>query len=263
MVDRQEPAENIGSSDGVPLGIPTDFEPDTPAATVVVELGKLFWQKSYGGQDGFTCLVRTILTQNTSDVASQPAFETLRDRFGNGSLLENLLAADESSIADAIRGAGLYDQKASVIKTCARWVHDEFVTAENFDEWLRDSETAVARERLLEIRGVGPKTADCVLLFAGGREGIFPVDTHVHRISRRMGVAKPDASHEDVRDVLESTVPPEQCGFGHTAMIQFGREYCTARSPACFDSEGCPLVEHCDQVGIDLETASVTDPANV
>ena len=79
-----------------------------------------------------------------------------------------------------------------------------------------------------------------------------------------MGLAPPDADHEEVREAIEAAVPPEKCGFGHTAMIQFGREYCTARKPACLEGpEACPLVEHCDQVGIDELSGEFVDPAEV
>jgi endonuclease-3 len=101
-----------------------------------------------------------------------------------------------------------------------------------------------------------------VLLFAGGRGGVFPVDTHVHRIYRRLGIAPPDADHEEVREVLERDVPAEKCGFGHTASIQFGREYCSARKPACLDGpEECPLADPCDRVGVNAEAGTVVDPA--
>ena len=112
------------------------------------------------------------------------------------------------------------------------------------------------------MNGVGPKTADCVLLFSGGRGGVFPVDTHVHRIARRMGVAPANADHEGVREALEDAVPAEKCGFGHTAMIQFGREYCKARKPACLDDpDACPLADLCDRVGVDTTTGEAVDPA--
>ncbi|MFB6074638.1 MAG: endonuclease III, partial [Haloarculaceae archaeon] len=88
------------------------------------------------------------------------------------------------------------------------------------------------------------------------------VDTHVHRIARRMGLAPADADHEDVRAALEAAVPAEKFGFGHTAMIQFGRVYCTARRPACLDDpDACPLAGLCDQVGVEPSTDTVVDPA--
>ncbi|MFB6078535.1 MAG: endonuclease III, partial [Halarchaeum sp.] len=87
-------------------------------------------------------------------------------------------------------------------------------------------------------------------------------DTHVHRIARRMGFAPPGADHEGVREAIEAALPPEKCGFGHTAMIQFGREFCSARRPACLDdSEACPLGDLCAQVGVYPDSGEVVDPS--
>ena len=284
----EEPAENIsGGVDGG--GAPAAFEPasaDTRAERVVDVLGEMYWQKAYSGRDALECLVRTILSQNTSDVASQPAHDALMTRYGPGDrdaenddasdtsdaegdaaapdLLSALADAEQSMLAETISGAGLYNQKSETIIDAAGELREQFVTATGFDDFVKNEPADTVRERLLEIRGVGPKTTDCVLLFAGGRGGVFPVDTHVHRIARRLGLASPDADHEGVREALEADVPPEKCGFGHTAMIQFGREYCTARSPACLDGpEACPLYDECDRVGIDEVSESVVDPAEV
>ncbi|MEA1930094.1 endonuclease III domain-containing protein [Halohasta litorea] len=268
----QEPDENIsgGVSGG---GQQADFDPSTAgtrAEAVVDVLGELYWQKAYGGRAAFECLVRTILSQNTSDKASQPAHDALINRYGSGAdaedsdrdLVAALADAEQSRLAETISGAGLYNQKSEVIIDAAEEIRREFGGADEFDAFVREESPSVVRERLLEIHGVGPKTADCVLLFAGGRGGVFPVDTHVHRIARRMGLADPEADHEAVRAALEADVPAEKCGFGHTAMIQFGREYCTARKPACLDGpEACPLYDLCDRVGVDEIDESVVDPA--
>jgi len=264
----QEPDENIsgGVSGG---GQEATFDPSTAgtrAEAVVDVLGELYWQKAYGGRDGFECLVRTILSQNTSDKASQPAHDALINRYGGGDgdrdLVSALADAEQSMLAETISGAGLYNQKSEVIIDAAEEIRREFGSAAAFDAFVKDEPPSTVRERLLEIHGVGPKTADCVLLFAGGRGGVFPVDTHVHRIARRMGLADPEADHEAVRTALEDGVPTEKCGFGHTAMIQFGREYCTARKPACLDGpEACPLYDLCDRVGVDEIEESVVDPA--
>ena len=235
---------------------------------VVDALGDLYWQKAYGGQPAFECLVRTILSQNTSDKASQPAHDSLMNRYGEsgkmsvaGDLARSLAAAEQSMLAETISSAGLYNQKSERLVDIAELVVDEFGGAEGFDAFVKGEDPATVRSRLLEMHGVGPKTADCVLLFSGGRGGVFPVDTHVHRIARRMGLAPPGADHEAVREALEDAVPEEKCGFGHTAMIQFGREYCTARTPACLEGpEACPLYDRCDRVGVDELEGSVVDP---
>ncbi|MFC6729844.1 endonuclease III domain-containing protein, partial [Natronoarchaeum mannanilyticum] len=173
-----------------------------------------------------------------------------------------LAAADREELAETIRPAGLYNRKSEVIQTVSERVLDEYGSTAAFDAFVREEDPSNVRDALLDFGGVGPKTADCVLLFAGGREGVFPVDTHVHRIYRRIGVAPPDADHEGVRAALERDVPPEKCGFGHTASIQFGREYCSARKPACLDGgEECPMADLCDRVGVDAESGAVVDPA--
>ena len=257
MSEDPEPAENIsgGAAGGGAAG---SFEPgqaDTRAEA-----------------DAFTCLVRTVLSQNTSDKASQPAHDALIERYGTDGdapadggaedLATELARADREELAGTIRPAGLYNQKAGTLIALARRVVESYGDAAGFDAFVRDADPGTVRETLLEMDGVGPKTADCVLLFAGGRAGVFPVDTHVHRIYRRLGVAPPDADHEAVREVLERAVPPEKCGFGHTASIQFGREYCSARRPACLDGpEACPLSDICEQVGVDVDTGTVVDPA--
>lgn len=266
MSDDPEPTVNIsgGTTGG---GVAAEFDPataDTRAEEVVDRLGERYWRKTYGGQDAFTCLVRTILSQNTSDKASQPAHDALIARYDDEDvdLAESLAGAERSRLAETISSAGLYNQKSETLIETAEWVLEAFGSAAAFDAFVKDEEPSAVRETLLSVRGVGPKTADCVLLFAGGRGGVFPVDTHVHRIYRRLGIAPPDADHEEVRAVLERDVPAAKCGFAHTATIQFGREYCTARKPACLDDpEACPMTDLCDQVGVYPETGEVVDPA--
>jgi endonuclease-3 len=244
-------------------------------------------QPPEGRRDAFECLVRTILSQNTADAASHPAHEDLMARYGpdrgpdpdgeteaeaeteagtaaadRGDLAANLAAASVANLAETIASAGLYNQKAERIVAIAGRVVEEYGGAAGFDAFVGAKSPERVREALLDFTGVGPKTADCVLLFAGGREGVFPVDTHVHRIYRRIGAAPPDADHETVRTALETQVPAEDCGFGHTASIQFGREYCTARKPACLDGlDACPLSGLCDRVGVDPDAGEAVDPA--
>lgn len=249
----EEPAENISS--GRPASFPSGAV-STRAEEVIDRLGELYWQKTYGGRDAFECLVRTILSQNTSDKASQPAHNRLLARYGttDSDLVRSLVAAEQSELAETIESAGLYNQKSERLIRIAARICEEYGGANGFDTFVKAEEYGTVRNTLLELNGVGPKTADCVLLFAGGRSGVFPVDTHVHRIYRRLGIAPAEADHEAVRTVLERDVPAEKCGFGHTASIQFGREYCTARSPACLDDpDACPLGDICEQVGVSDE----------
>lgn len=269
MGDDPEPTRNIsggvaGTGELTSLG---DDAAETRAGTVVDRLGERYWRKTYGGRNAFDCLVRTILSQHTSDTASQPAYENLIDRYGDGGASESLVAAlataDPATLADTISSAGLHNQKSETMITVAQRVLYEYGSEAAFDRFVREGDPAEVRTTLLEFTGVGPKTADCVLLFAGGRDGVFPVDTHVYRLYRRLGIAPPDADHEDVREILERDVPAEKCGFGHTASIQFGREYCTARTPACLDGvDACPMADLCDRVGISIENGTVVDPAD-
>ena len=276
MSEDAEPSRNI--SGGVDVGgsemiFGTDADANNRAAEVVDCLGEQYWQKTYGGRDAFESLVRTILSQNTSDAASQTAHNALMEQYGSApeadvgeserrtDLVEALADAERSELAEVISGAGLYNRKSTRIIEIAERIRDEYGGEDEFNAFVREEPTEAVRETLLAMNGVGPKTADCVLLFAGGRDGVFPVDTHVHRIYRRLGVAPPDADHEGVREVLEDDVPERKCGFGHTASIQFGREYCTARKPACLDDpEACPLADLCDRVGVDTESGAVVDP---
>ena len=262
-----EPAENIsgGVSGGGAFAEFGRTDADTRAEAVVDRLGDRYWQKEYGGRDGFECLVRTILSQNTSDKASQPAHDALMERYGadgDGGLAVALAGAEQSELAETISSAGLYNQKSERIIAIAEGILEEYGGAEPFDRFVREDDPETVRDTLLEMNGVGPKTADCVLLFAGGRSAVFPVDTHVHRIARRMGLAPAAADHEEVREALEAAVPAEKCGFGHTAMIQFGREYCSARDPACLDDpDACPMADLCEQIGVYPATGEVIDPA--
>ncbi|PSP43534.1 endonuclease III [Halobacteriales archaeon QH_6_64_20] len=294
----EEPAENVGGgAAGGGRGIEFESEEThTCIETVIDRLGELYWQKSYGGRDAFECLVRTVLSQNTSDKASQPAHDNLMRRYaddggdgdgdGNASvggtvdggegneahgdgdsatesdLAASLAAADQPELAETISNAGLYNQKSETIIALAERIVSEHGGAAGFDAFVREAEYNAVRDALLDMNGVGPKTADCVLLFSGGRGGVFPVDTHVHRIYRRLGIAPADADHEAVRDVLEERVPAAKCGFGHTASIQFGREYCKARKPACLDDpDACPLGDVCEQVGVYPDSGEAVDPA--
>jgi endonuclease-3 len=265
MTEDPEPARNISGGDSGG-GYAERFEPgtaDTRAEAVVDRLGEQYWQKSYGGRDAFECLVRTVLSQNTSDTASQPAHDALVERYdGDADLVDALADADQAELAETISSAGLYNQKSETLIRLAGRIREEYGGETAFDEFVREGDPDEVRAALLDMKGVGPKTADCVLLFAGGRSGVFPVDTHVHRIARRMGLAPADADHEGVREALERDVPGEKCGFGHTAMIQFGRDTCSARAPDCLDDpEACPLGDLCDQVGVHPATGEVVDPA--
>ena len=174
-----EPAENISGGDagGGQATVFKTGQPATRAEAVVDRLGKLYWQKTYGGQNAFESLVRTILSQNTSDTASQPAHDSLMERYGSGDLVANLAEADQQRLAETISSAGLYNQKSERIVTIAGRIREQYGNEAAFDEFVREGDADEVRDSLLAYNGVGPKTADCVLLFAGGQDGVFPVKT--------------------------------------------------------------------------------------
>jgi endonuclease-3 len=182
-------------------------------------------------------LVGTILSQNTNDVNSGRAFERLRQRF---SRWERVRDADVEELIEAIRPAGLANQKAPRIqKALAR------ITAQRGElslEFLADLPLEEAREWLLNLDGVGPKTAAIVLLFSLGRPA-FPVDTHVHRVSRRLGLIGERTSAEQAHQLLEAQVPPEWYVALHLNMVRHGRQVCHARRPNC---AACTLSDLCE-----------------
>ena len=178
-------------------------------------------------QDPLSELIAVVLSQNTSDVNSHRAFAALVDRFG---YWEAVAAADAGEIARAIRAGGLADIKAARIKAIlgeirARWGRLDL-------GFLGDMDLNEAKAWLRELPGVGPKTAGCVLLFSLGRPAM-PVDTHVYRVARRLGLIDARASVEKAHDVLEALVPPENVYEVHMLLVEHGRRTCKAQRPRC------------------------------
>jgi endonuclease III len=191
-------------------------------------------------------LVATILSQHTSDANSARAFAGLRRAFPEWSAVR---AAQLDDVEAAIRCGGLARTKAR----CIRGLLDTL--AENGGlslDCLRDLDTPAARRSLISIPGVGPKTAACVLLFALGRP-VMPVDTHVHRVARRLGLAARDASPDAVESALESLIEPDWCLDMHVNLIAHGRRVCLARQPRCGE---CALADLCDQARAEAIPAS-------
>ena len=188
------------------------------------EYGPRRWQPR---QDPLSELIAVVLSQNTSDVNSHRAFAALVDRFGSW---EAVAAADPGEIARAIRAGGLADIKAARIKAIlgeirARRGHLDL-------GFLGQMDLEEAKAWLRELPGVGPKTAGCVLLFSLGRPAM-PVDTHVYRVARRLGLIDARASVEKAHDVLEALVPPENVYEFHMLMVEHGRRTCKAQRPRC------------------------------
>lgn len=189
-------------------------------------------------------LLLTILSQNTSDTNRDAAWASLLDAFPDREAVE---AADRGALEDAIRPAGLAGQKAAAIHGVLEGLREERGELELDHLETMDDDEALAY--LTSFRGVGTKTAACVLCFAL-RRPVMPVDTHVHRVARRLGLAPEDAGRNGTHDVLNEAVPPELRYPLHIWLIRHGRAVCTARSPSCSD---CPLEELCPRVGVEAE----------
>lgn len=182
-------------------------------------------------------LVSTIISQNTNDRNRDRAFERLRERFPTWEAVRD---APAEAIEEAIRPAGLAPTKAPRIQSALRRITKE--QGQITLDFLAAMPLEEARDWLTSINGVGPKTAAIVLLFAFNREA-FPVDTHVHRVSQRLGLIPESASREKAHDILEGLLPSEIYYTFHLNLIRHGRGICHARDPDCghcFLLEWCP-----------------------
>jgi len=178
------------------------------------------------------CLVETILSQNTNDVNRDRAFKTLTKEFPSW---EEVLEADVNQIASAVRIAGLAGQKSHAIKNFLTWLHTKYGKLDL--EFLRDMDSEEATQMLCQHKGIGIKTAYVTLAFACGHE-VFPVDTHILRISKRIGFISSKATADQAHQFWSTTCPEGKAFSFHMNLITFGRQVCDARKPKC---EVCPL----------------------
>ena len=182
-------------------------------------------------------LVLTVLSQHTSDLNAERAFADLQRVFPGG--WQQVVDAPTVGVADAIRSGGLANSKAPRIQAILREVHDR---EGSFDlSSLRALSDDDARDYLIGLPGIGPKTAAVVLSFALGRDAM-PVDTHVHRVTRRLGLIPPNATAERADRILHELVPDGMRTPLHVAFIRLGREICKAPTPRC---RQCPLKDLC------------------
>ncbi len=177
-------------------------------------------------------LVAVILSQRTNWRNARRALERLKERFG---AVDRLAEASVEEIEDAIRPAGLYRSRASVLREVACAFGGSRI------EDLLSLPYEEAKRRLMSVRGIGPKTADVFLMLARG-EPVLPVDTHIRRVLVRLGFASGREGYEELRASLESEVPPEDRLRAHLALVAFGREVCRPVSPRC---DICPFSAWC------------------
>jgi endonuclease-3 len=191
--------------------------------------------------DPFETLVVTIISQNTADTNTERAFEKLSKQF---EITPQVLAnAETSKIEACLHIAGLCKSKAKTIQTASKIILEKFggslkpILSLPLDE---------ARKTLTQMPGVGPKTADVVLLFSANQPTV-PVDTHVNRVAKRLGLAPANGNYEAVRLSLQSHFEPKDYLTLHLVLIAHGRQYCKARKPLCHE---CPVNNYCPSKGL-------------
>ncbi len=182
-------------------------------------------------------LVSTILSQNTNDTNRDCAFNALHAKFPTW---ESVRDAKTSEVVNAIRPAGLANQKGPRIQKVLKEITKE---RGDLDLWfLKDMPIEEARAWLMKFNGVGPKTAAIVLCFSLNRPA-FPVDTHIYRVTGRIGLRPETMTVEQAHPYLEALFPPETFYAAHLNLIRLGREVCHARKPDC---PKCPIRKLCD-----------------
>ena len=176
---------------------------------------------------GVDMLVETVLSQNTSAANSVAGFRHLRREFRSWNRVAD---APVQQVERCIRISGLSNVKAPRIRRILRQIRAEQGKIDL--EFLRRWPPQKAFDYLLNFDGVGPKTANCVLLFSFGMP-VFPVDTHIHRIAIRLGIIPPRSSADDAHDLLLPMIAPEHRYPLHVLLIAHGRRICRARTPLC------------------------------
>ena len=195
--------------------------------------GVAVWHPRTGPMDE---LVACILSQHTSDLNSGRAFDRLKRRYLTW---ESVIDAPTIELADTIRSGGLADSKAPRIQAVLQRIlaQEGEISLSCLDRMTEEE----ARAYLMDLPGVGPKTAAIVLSFALGRP-VFPVDTHIFRVSWRLGLIEKRIGEAKAHDALQAQVAPENVYRFHVALITHGRQVCKAPTPRCSD---CPLTDLC------------------
>jgi endonuclease-3 len=188
------------------------------------------------GLDPLDVLIGTILSQSTSDTNSRRAFESLKQRFPTW---ERARRGRVTSIEAAIHSGGLARQKSVRIKSLLNEIHRQRGSLDL--SFLRTAPLDQAKEFLGSFKGIGPKTVACTLLFACNRP-VFPIDTHIFRIARRLELIPERCSDEQAHQMMEQIIPAGRYFEVHINLIRHGRIVCRPTAPLC---EKCPLVEYC------------------
>ncbi|HXU38758.1 MAG TPA: endonuclease III [Blastocatellia bacterium] len=188
------------------------------------------------GLDPLDVLIETILSQSTTNANSKRAFESLKQRFPDWELARR---ARISSIEAAIKSGGLAKQKSVRIKVLLNELHKRLGSLDL--AFLKTAPLDEASAFLASFKGVGSKTVACTLLFAFNRP-LFPIDTHIFRIARRLGLIPEKCSDEEAHQLMREMIPPKRYFEVHINLIRLGRQICRPRDPLC---ERCCLVDYC------------------
>ena len=185
-------------------------------------------------------MVGAVLTQNTAWANVDKALARLKA--ANQLDFRALRALSEEALAELIRPAGFYRVKAARLKALLAWL-DAACGGELGQ--LADTPSAALREQLLAVKGIGPETADAILLYALGRPA-FVVDEYTRRILSRHGLVEPEIGYEDLRAVFTDNLPADREMYGeyHAYLVEVGKNWCKRQKPAC---AACPLLPFLDQ----------------
>jgi endonuclease-3 len=200
--------------------------------------GERIWKAENYSDDLCGALVATILSQNTSDLNSGRAYASLKKAYPDG--WESVRTSPTNEVADAIRLGGLANIKAPRIQNVLHEIYER--SGSTTLEYLREWPDEEIRPFLKSFPGVGAKTAACMMMFNLGRPALA-VDTHVHRVSGRLGLIGPKVSADKAHDQLETLVPDDLRYSVHVHLIEHGRTTCHARRPQCGE---CPVRRECD-----------------
>jgi len=192
--------------------------------------------RKVGPANPLDVLIETILSQNTNDQNRDRAYQRLKTRFPRW---ENVLKAKREALIEAIRPGGLAEQKSRRIMEILRWIEKRYEKLSLVR--LKGMDSEEIKRTIGSLKGVGPKTVHCLLLFGLGRKA-FPVDTHVLRVGKRLGLIPEKINAERAHPWMVPLIPKGKSLSLHLNLIRFGREVCKAKSPSC---NTCFVIKEC------------------
>lgn len=200
-------------------------------------LEKHFGEPKWKGKGNtLNSLIKTIISQNTNDRNRDMAYEALKKKFSNW---EAVMEANSQQIAEVIRPAGLSNQKSERIREILQWIYKTYGSLDlNF---ICNKDPREVIQTFMQLKGIGIKTISVVLMFSCGVD-IFPVDTHVHRICKRIGLVPQRSSAEKTHWLMQPLVPDGKSYSLHMNFLRLGRTICKARKPKCNE---CPILKFC------------------